>query len=59
MVIDGIKFNKEAMSLMSFDEFKKHFGGRFSKTDIDTAAKLLNIKKVVKKHKKKATKEEE
>jgi len=59
MNIDGINFNKEAISNMSLEDFKKQFKGKFRKADIDDVAKLLGIKKPRRTYKKAEVKEEE
>lgn len=59
MNIDGINFNKEAVSNMSLEDFKKQFKGKFRTVDIEDAAKLLGVKKPRRTYKKAEVKEEE
>jgi hypothetical protein len=59
MNIDGIDFNKEAMSNMSLEDFKKQFKGKFRTVDINDVAKLLGIKKPRRTYNKKVEVKEE
>ena len=59
MKIENTYFNKDVVSSMSLEDFKKQFKGKFRKTDIDDVAKLLGIKKPRRTYKKAEVKEEE